>query len=428
MTARKNLINLLSQAVVLDFLDPIAHWRKNFILPVYLVDARRNSLGAPSTEFTANLEEEARIWFEHGHDGHFFESSDREAWWKYDEMFEEGIASLLGSDPSVPEAVVCNSLSVNNYMLLLDHLALARKSGKKKIITLSTFFNSDLESIKKAISVVFGDDKVEDYCVQISPDEGDIYSTSYIKKAIEKVGDLAIVFIPAICHKTGQRFQLEELSRQAHIQGAYFGVDLAHAVGNIPLKLSEWDIDFATFCSYKYLNGGPGGIGGLYVNKKNINLFKHASGWWGISSDTRFGDPEDYEIAKGARRFVSSNAPIFNMQGLRTYLELLKKEFNGDLTPLWDKHEKLSQYVHDILSAIPYVTVITPALFSDRGCQVSFRVKFKFPREVLSVLKTHKCFAEDRGDVLRVAFGSYDTYSEVEMFAKILCGYLDVKL
>lgn len=435
MNQQETLSQLLDKSLELDRIDPLHSWRGNFLFPVMSnSDARGNSLGSkPGHLFTQLLDEESDIWGKHGHDGHFFEelkskASIRESWWLYDELFEIPISRLLGTNECVPEAVVCNSLSVNTYMMTLDFMALVRESGKKKIVTLSTFFNSDLESLKKVISILYGEENIDLLLIQIDPNDGDIYSTEYIADVISKVDDLGLVFIPAICHKTGQRFNMEKLAESAHSKGAYFGVDLAHAIGNIPLELSRWGVDYATFCGYKYLNGGPGGVGGLYVNKKHIDKFKQPSGWWGISSETRFGDSSKYKPSKGARRFISSNAPVFNMQGLRAYLHLLQSEFPDSLEPMFKKHQDISEYTYKVLSAIPGVKVVTPRDWCNRGCQISFRIEGHDVTEVLSYLKDRKVFVEDRGDVLRAAFVSYNTYEEVADLAKFLCRCLGIPL
>ncbi len=424
MNIRKpSLRGMLLKANPLDKTDPLSGWRGEFMFPYNSVcDARGNSLGAcPGAWLSHHMSSHIDIWRHQGHDGHFSEEFDGVPWWRYHELFEEHIANLLGTDASVPEAVVGNSLSINNYMLILEFLALARATtGKKKILTLSTFFNSDIESIKKAIYIMYGSEKVDEYCILVKPDKGDLYSMSHIKKAIADAGDdLAMVFVPIVCHKTGQRFHVDQLAEVAHSYEAFIGVDLAHGIGNVPLQLSKWNIDFATFCSYKYLNGGPGGVGGFYVNKKHIDSLSRPSGWWGISSETRFGPSENYLPAKGARRFLSSNDPILNMQALKTYLFKVR-DLKGGWNAIFKKHEEISLYAHQTLSLIPGIEVITPLDFNDRGCQISFRVLGADVKTVLQFLKSKQCYVEDRGDILRSAFVAYNRYKEVAELAKAL--------
>ncbi len=423
----KELKDKLEQAKSLDHNDPFKDWRKEFLFPIKTkADFRGNSLGPmPGFEVDRNFEEFTKTWRKYGHDGHFHQDENTMPWWRYHEMFEKNIAVLLGSDVSVPEAVVGNTLSVNNYILLLKFLRLARdKSGSNKIVSLSTFFNSDQNSIKDALNIIYGDEG-ETYNIVIKPDQKYLYSTEYLEAEIAKVEKLAIIFIPAICHQTGQRFDMDRLAIAAHEKGAYIGIDLAHAVGNIPLELSKWNIDFATFCSYKYLNGGPGGVGGLYVNKKHIDSFKHSPGWWGSSPETRFGDPSQCLPSKGSRRFLASNDQIANMQGLLTYFEKIDKRFGNNLTPLFRKHKDLSQYAYDLLSPNPYIEIITPENFNERGAQISFKLPdvYKAESTVKYFSEEWKCFIESRGEILRAAFTAYNTYSEVAYFAKTLHRY-----
>jgi kynureninase len=417
------LEDLFNQASALDSADPLKEWVTMF--PNHtgiLCDGRGNSLGRQPQGFKQALIKEAEVWEKYGHDGHF---QGEHPWWTYHEFFEKGIAQFLGCDASIPEAVIGNTLSVNNYLLLLEFMRLGRENlDDGAVISLESIFGSDTVSLKKAPKTIYEGESDNADIIFLKPDHGDLYSTEYIEEKII-AHDASILFLPIICHKTGQRFEIERLAKICQTNDVLFGLDLAHGMGNIPLELSKWKIDFATFCSYKYMNGGPGGVGGFYINKGMLGSIEDAPGWWGISKETRFGDPQEFKPAKGARRLLSSNDQIFNSIGLKLYLYHVEKFFGHDLAPLFAKHTMLSQYTFDLLSSIRGVKVITPQHPDRRGCQISFRVPGHDVHEVLSFLKANSCFIEDRGDVLRTAFVGYSTYGEPALLAETLYKYLN---
>jgi kynureninase len=266
-----------------------------------------------------------------------------------------------------------------------------------------------------------------DAIIEISPragaytiDEQDIYD------AITKAGDsLAVVMIGGVNYYTGQFFELEKITAAAHEVGAYAGYDLAHAVGNIPLKLHDWHVDFACWCSYKYLNSGPGAVGGIYVHEKygnNPDFFRLA-GWWGNDEKTRFKMQKGFVPQKGAASWQMSNAPVFNMVALNASLDIYEK---AGMKALREKSEQLTGYLLFLLQQLNNLSfqVITPSEPGKRGCQVSMLFNAD-GREVFNRLTENGVIADWREpNVIRIApVPLYNTYEDVYRLYEIMAGF-----
>lgn len=409
------LERLIGQAIVLDEQDPLKSYISKFARPHGVVaDLRGNSLGFMPRDFSQEIYTQARVWSDHGHNGHFHGDTP---WWLYHEQFEPLLAELLGCDQDSPEAVVGGTLSHNNLTMLTTFLRyVIEKSEKKtKILTIKDFFPSDIKSIQAAVWSVLGS-QVNQNIVYIDSDENGLYDMDEICEVAEKDGGIGLAFLPVINYKTGQRFAIQKIAQALSKNDAILGLDLAHGIGNIPLHLNRHGVAFATWCGYKYLNGGPGAVGGIYVHK-DFHDIPDAGGWWGLDKETRFGDPEGYTLAKGARRFLLSNDPIFNMQGVLVQLKIIQQYSFQDVV---EKHKALSSYLYELLETINTVKIVTPKNWNLRGCQISFQTPGKNVRDVLEALESRGLFCEDRGVVLRAAPVGYNTYSEVALFAEQL--------
>src|SRR5690606_15181510 len=216
-------------------------------------------------------------------------------------------------------------------------------------------------------------------------------------QAIADAGDsLALVMMGGVNYYTGQFFDLQKITDAAHRVGAYAGYDLAHAVGNIPLQLHDWKVDFACWCSYKYLNSGPGGVGGIYVNEhhaKNPKVFR-LGGWWGNEEKTRFKMEKGFLPSKTAESWQMSNAPVFNMVAHHASLDIFEK---AGMTALREKSEKLTAYLEFLLRTIDSLPfeIITPSEPKRRGCQLSLLFKER-GREVFDKLTKNGVIADWR--------------------------------
>jgi kynureninase len=410
---------LLGSATALDAADTIDMYPEAFS-EVAGSNLRGNSLGPMPKWFVHEVNRETHKWGQLGHDGHF---EGQQKWWLFHEYFESPLAKLLGSrlniEEGVIEAVVGNSLSVNNMfaLLALYRNAINKNPLQKKIIVPATMFPSDIQTVHAVIYQTIGE-KPDKYIIWLHPDKNGLYNHTEIVECIEASDDIALGCFEIINFKTGQRFDVEKIGMALHKKGAYLHVDLAHGIGNIPLNITDWGIDTAAWCSYKYLNSGPGAVGGLYVKHELCTeLCPYPMGWWGLDKDTRFGDPKGYQPALGSRRFLASNDQIFNMLGLKAQLGLFEKY---PLEEIFQKHKNISTYAYELLSYISAAQIITPSDWEKRGCQISFTVSPYAADGVLEMLKKKNCFCEIRGSVLRIAPTAHNTYEEIAHFMRTL--------
>ena len=264
----------------------------------------------------------------------------------------------------------------------------------------------------------------DDAIIEIAPRAGaHIIEEADIIKAIEEAGDsLALVMFGGVNYYTGQYFDMKSITEAAHKVGAYAGFDLAHAVGNIPLHLHNWDVDFACWCSYKYLNSGPGGVGGLYVHEKhysNPGIFRLA-GWWGNEEKDRFKMRKGFIPQNNAGSWQMSNAPVFNMVAHNAALDIHDK---AGIKALREKSEKLTGYMEYLLRQITHLSfqIITPTDPARRGCQLSLLFTDR-GREVFDALTNHGVIADWREpNVIRIApVPLYNTFEDAYRFYEIL--------
>ena len=416
---KRDLLGLQPGAKTLDETDPLWELVAQFGLNKDCADFRGNSLGLQPHGFEKLLLKQSRLWRKHRHDGHFVGDIP---WWQKHRRYEETLASILGCHASIPEATVGNSLSVNSVLLLETFLQYKRDQPRKKyplpvVVTTATNFPADIASLRRSLHIVFGKDKY--HLVEIPPERNGLYDFKKVIGFIKAKPNIILGFFPGLCYITGQRFPIEELTEALHEKDAIAGFDLAHAAGNFRLSLHKWDVDFATLCTYKYLNAGPGAVGGLYVHERWYEVdLANGGGWWSIHEDHRFNPPQGRHVpAPGARRFLASNDPVFNMQGLEAWFDMVDEYGWGTILR---KHQKLSDFFLKCLKCVDGMEIITPFEPEQRGCQFSFRTKLD--RDfVISELRKRNCFCEPRGaDILRAAPVSYNTYMQAWYFCKAL--------
>jgi kynureninase len=315
-----------------------------------------------------------------------------------------------------------NTLTVNLHLLMTSFY---RPEGKRyKILMEAGAFPSDQYAVESQVRM-HGYDP-EDAIIEIAPKEGAyiIEEEDILKVISETDGELALVMIGGVNYYTGQFFDLKKISEAAHRVGAYVGFDLAHAVGNIPLQLHDWNVDFACWCSYKYLNSGPGGVGGAYVHEHhatNPKVFRLA-GWWGNDEETRFKMEKGFVPKKSAESWQMSNAPVFNMVAHHAALDIFDK---AGMTALREKSEKLTAYLEFLLNQItnlPFV-IITPDQPQRRGCQLSLLFQDR-GKEVFDKLTEQGVIADWREpNVIRIApVPLYNTFEDAYRFYEILRG------
>tara|TARA_Y100000589_G_scaffold20775_1_gene17062 strand:+ start:10718 stop:12010 length:1293 start_codon:yes stop_codon:yes gene_type:complete len=329
-----------------------------------------NSLGLQPRATAAHVEEIVADWQRLGVDGH---RGARTPWYSYHEIFREQGARLVGARPG--EVVMMNSLTVNLHLLLTSFY---RPQGRRtRILMESPAFPSDIYCIRSHLEA--RGLEPDDHILIVEPRSGeDCLRTDDIVAAIEEAGDrLATIMMGGVNYLTGQALDLHAITEAGHRVGAVVGFDLAHAVGNIPLKLHDWNVDFAAWCSYKYLNSGPGAIAGVYVHERHGSNpeLPRLAGWWGNDPDTRFRmHLEDRFIpVPSADSWQISNPPVLAMAPLRASLDLFD---SIGMDSLRRRSLALTGYLRERLEAVPgrRYRITTPADADSHGCQLSIVV------------------------------------------------------
>ena len=407
----------------LDAEDPLRHFRERFHLPLGkdgkpLIYFAGNSLGLMPRAARKIVEQELDNWAELAVDAHHRAGTP---WYSYHETFREPTARLIGAQPN--EVICMNSLTVNLHLMLVTFYGPTK--SRNKILAEEPAFPSDTYAIKSQIIHRRLDPK--DALILARPRKGEFtVRTEEIVDLIERHRDrLAVVMIGAVNFFTGQLFDIEKITTVAQKHGIVVGFDLAHAIGNLPLALHAWNVDFAVWCSYKYLNAGPGAVAGAFVHERHATNTKlpRLAGWFGNDPNTRFRlhlEPEFIPVPS-ADGWQISNPPIFSMAPLRASLSIFDEA--GGMEPLRAKSIKLTGYLQFLLeqAGSNRFTIITPREANERGCQLSI-LAHEHPKELFRKLQAAgiKCdFREP--NVIRVApTPLYNTFHEVWRFARIL--------
>lgn len=412
-------------ALQLDAGDPHRRFREKFCLPlgndgepvIYLAG---NSLGLMPRTVREIVEEELDAWTNLAVDAHLEAPTP---WYTYHETVREPAARLVGAKPV--EVICMNSLTVNLHLMMATFF---RPMGlRNKILMEAPAFPSDTYAVKTQI-IHHGLDPGN--CLVLASPRNDEFTvqTEDILNLIEQQADqLALVMLAGVNFFTGQLFDIPEITRVAHKFGITVGIDLAHAVGNVPLALHDWNVDFAVWCSYKYLNAGPGAIAGAFVHERHATNTKlpRLGGWFGNDPNTRFRmhlEPDFIPVAS-ADGWQVSNPPILAVAPLRASLAIFDEA--GGMEPLRAKSIKLTGYLEFLLkqAGSKKFTLITPRDPTARGCQLSIQAH-QNPKELFKKVEAAgvKCdFREP--DVIRAAPAPlYNTFHEVWRFAKVLTG------
>jgi kynureninase len=405
----------------MDAVDPLRSYRARFHLPRHQ-DGRPviyfcgHSLGLQPRAVRTLLEQELDAWERMGVDAHFKENNP---WYGYHELFRDRGARLVGARPG--EVVMMNSLTINLHLMLATFY---RPTARRfKILLDEPTFPSDRYAIQSQIRH-HGFDPAEGL-VTIGPRSGEhLIREEDIEGLIhERADEIAVVMLSGVNFFTGQWFDLGGITAAAKAQGCVVGFDLAHAAGNVPLRLHDWQVDFAVWCNYKYLNGGPGAVGGCFVHEehgRNLDLPRLA-GWWGNDPATRFRMhlQADFVPQPGADGWQVSNPPILALVPLLASLGMFDE---AGMEALRAKSECLTNYLHHLLDELPpdRFAVITPRAVAQRGAQFSLLVHDR-PRELLERLHGQAICDFREPNVIRVApVPLYNTFEEVWQFAQLL--------
>lgn len=405
----------------LDQADPLAAYRDRFHLPVqangepYLYFTG-NSLGCQPKAVRPYLEQELLDWEKLGVEGHFHA---RSPWMPYHEFLTEAMARVVGAKPE--EVVVMNSLTVNLHLMMVSFY---RPTAQRyRILIEADAFPSDIYAVKSQLHF-HGHDPAHGL-VALKPRPGEhTLRTEDIRQAIEEQGEqLALVLLGGVNYYTGQWFELEKITAAAHAVGAMMATDLAHAAGNVPLQLHDWGVDFACWCSYKYLNSGPGGVAGCYVHERHVARedLPRFAGWWGHDKESRFQMGPEFQPIPTAEGWQLSNAPILSMAALRASLDIFDEV---GMRALREKSQRLTGYLAYLLNtqlAEADFEVITPKEPDHRGCQLSLLTGNQ-GRAWFEALSAAGVICDWREpNVIRVApTPLYNTFEEVWRFVEVL--------
>lgn len=407
-------------AEAMDAADPLREFRQQFHFPnsptggeaVYLTG---NSLGLQPKATRDYIGQELDDWASLAVEGHF---RAKYPWLPYHEFLTEQMSRVVGAKSI--ETVVMNSLTVNLHLMMVSFY---RPQGNRaKIVIEKGAFPSDQYAVESQLHF-HGLNRSSDL-IELAPREGETtLRTEDVIDTIETHGEeIALVMLGGVNYYTGQAFDLKAITETGHRIGAVVGFDLAHAAGNLELKLHDWNVDFAVWCSYKYLNAGPGGVAGAFVHERHADAFDlpRFAGWWGHDKDTRFLMGPEFKPMPGAEGWQISNPPIFQMAALRASLEIFDE---AGMPNLRDKSEKLTGYLEYLLGQIgeDRISVITPRDPAQRGCQLSIRVK-DADRSLFEALTERGVFVDWREpDVIRAApVPLYNSFEDVYRFSSML--------
>jgi kynureninase len=408
----------------LDRRDELASFRDEFHFPddgnggkmLYFTG---NSLGLQPKGARRILEEELEDWARFGVEGHF---KARRPWFYYHHYFKEPLAKVVGAEPE--EVTAMNSLTTDLHLLMVSFYRPDRQ--RYRILCEKKPFPSDRYAFESQTR--FHGFDPEDAIVELEPREGETcLRTEDILDTIGTYKDsLALVLLGGVNYYSGQAFRIGPITEKAHEVGALAGFDLAHAAGNLKLDLHRDEVDFAAWCSYKYLNSGPGSVGGIFVNAEhgsNEELPRFA-GWWGHDEESRFRMEKGFSPMKGADGWQLSNAPVFSMAPHLASLELFDR---AGMERLTRKRERLTAYLEDLLEAVNErkgrraIEVITPSEDEDRGAQISFRVDGDGRKVHERLIEGGVSVDFREPDVIRAApVPLYNSFTDVLRFTDIL--------
>lgn len=417
--------NSLEFAEKCDTLDTLASFRNKFHLPkdangeslVYLCG---NSLGLQPKTVSTYIDQELKDWATLGVEGH---TDAEHPWLPYHEFLTDNMAKIVGAKPS--EVVVMNGLTTNLHLMMVSFYKPTKK--KHKIIIESDAFPSDKYAVESQLK--FHGYNPKDSLILWKPRNGEeLCRFEDLERIMSQHGDeVALLMIGSTNYYTGQAFPLKKITDLGHSHGAMVGFDLAHGAGNIQPNLHETGADFAVWCTYKYLNSGPGSLGGCFVHErhaddKDINRF---AGWWGHNKETRFNMRHEFDALSGAEGWQLSNPPILSMAAIRASLDIFSE---AGFENIRKKSLKLTGFLEFLVHSLSddRISIITPKNPDERGCQLSIQVK-STDKSLHTKLTEAGVISDWREpDVIRVApVPLYNSFKDVYLFAERLKKVLD---
>ena len=408
-----------AHALAKDAADPLSVLREAFHVPRHGDDEQAyfvgNSLGLQPRGARAMVDEVMDKWAREAVEGHFLEPAP---WMPYHELVRNGLAAVVGAEPQ--EVVAMNTLTTNLHLMLVSFYRPTRE--RPAILMEAGAFPSDRHALESQLRF-HGFDPATDL-VELEPDEADgTISMEAIERAIATHGKRqALVLWPGVQYRTGQAFDSEAITRLGHAAGAIVGIDLAHGVGNLALQLHLHGPDFAVWCHYKYMNAGPGAVGGCFVHARHANTQRpRFAGWWGHDQASRFRMEPGFAPTPGADGWQLSNPPILGLAPLRASLEQFAR---AGMDALRAKSERLTGYLEQLIRErlADTLQVVTPPEPARRGAQLSLRVAGgrERGRALFEYLAHHGVLGDWREpDVIRVSPAPmYNTHADVLRFVR----------
>lgn len=402
-----------------DANDPLRALREDFHIPRH-GDAEiayfcGNSLGLQPKGARTYVDEVMDKWAHDAVEGHFLKPSP---WMPYHALVRDALAGVVGAQPA--EVVAMNSLTANLHLMMVSFYQPTIE--RTAILIEAGAFPSDRHAVESQLKYRGLSAK---YClIEVEPDQADgTFSMAAIERAIGEHGKrLALILWPGVQYRTGQAFDLKEIARLGHAAGAIVGFDLAHAVGNLPLQLHDSGADFAVWCHYKYMNAGPGAVGGCFVHERHARTERpRFAGWWGHDQSTRFKMGPEFVPTPGADGWQLSNPPILGLAPLRASLDLFARV---GMPALREKSQRLTGYLEALIHAhlSDKLQIVTPIDAAQRGCQLSLRVAGgrERGRALFEHLSAQGVLGDWREpDVIRISPAPlYNHFADVARFAR----------
>ena len=413
----------IEYAKFLDQQDSLKSIREKFYIPymhgrdaIYFTG---NSLGLQPKSTQEYVLNELEDWANFAVEGHFHA---RNPWMPYHEMFTAPLCKLAGALPH--EVVAMNQLTVNLHLLMVSFYRPTKQ--RYKIICEAKAFPSDQYAMESQVK--FHGYKYKDAVIEVEPKEGEhSIRTEDILSAIHQHKDsVALVLFSGVNFYTGQLFDMPAITAAAHKAGAYSGFDLAHAAGNVPLLLHDWNVDFACWCSYKYLNSGPGGVSGVFIHERHSSdtSLQRFAGWWGHDKENRFLMEQGFLPIPSAEGWQLSNAPVLSMAAHKAALDVFEE---AGWENVFAKNKLLNQYLWYVLDEVTQsfgekiFDIITPRNEQEHGCQISLLLT-KDGKKVYETLKKNSVIADWREpNVIRIApVALYNSFEDIFRFGEIL--------
>jgi kynureninase len=408
-----NYLSGLDYAKLQDQNDALAPYRNQFHIPkdkqgnewLYFTG---NSLGLQPKSTKKYINQELEDWANFGVEGHF---EAKNPWMPYHEFLTESMAEIVGAKPI--EVVIMNTLTTNLHLLMVSFYQPTKK--KYKIVIESDAFPSDRYAVQTQLE--FHGFDANEGLIEWKPRKGeDLLNIEDLETILKEQGDeIALLLIGGVNYYTGQYLDIKKIAQLGHAKNCMVGIDLAHGVGNIKPELHDSGVDFAAWCTYKYLNSGPGSLGGLFVHEKHAynKDLKRFAGWWSHNKSTRFNMRQPLDVIPGAEGWQLSNPPILSMAAIKASLDMFNEV---GMDALRRKSEKLTGYFEFLLNALDNdkIKIITPSNPEERGCQLSIQVKNADKSLHKKLTDAHIITDWREPDVIRCApIPLYNTFEDV---------------